>query len=312
MLPRPNSGPDNGRNKARLRGEFQGMARTATKTRESGKGALRKPAAPGTKAGAKGSGQVQSLDRALSILERLAEADGMTLTDLAQSVGLAPSTTHRLLTTLQQRRFADFDEDYSVWVIGVGAFNVGNAFLRNRRIVTLGRPVMRRLMEDVGETVNLAVEDKDELVYVTQFESHAPMRAFFRPGRRAPMHASAIGKAMLAESDDDFLTEYLHRKGMPRFTDKTIVDPARLRAELAQVRERGWAVDDEEHTVGMRCVAATIHNEHGEVIAGVSLSGPSVRVTETRLGELGARVVHAANQITEQIGGVAPQSRRRG
>ena len=72
---------------------------------------------------------------------------------------------------------------------GVGAFNVGNAFLRNRRIVTLGRPVMRRLMEDVGETVNLAVEDQNELVYVTQFESHAPMRAFFRPGRRAPMHA---------------------------------------------------------------------------------------------------------------------------
>jgi IclR family acetate operon transcriptional repressor len=99
---------------------------------------------------------------------------------------------------------------------------------------------------------------------------------------------------------------------MPRFTDKTIVDPAKLRAELARVRERGWAVDDEEHTVGMRCVAATIHNEHGEVIAGVSLSGPSVRVTETRLGELGARVVQAANQITEQIGGVAPQNRRRG
>jgi IclR family acetate operon transcriptional repressor len=167
-------------------------------------------------------------------------------------------------------------------------------------------------MEDVGETVNLAVEDQNELVYVTQFESHAPMRAFFRPGRRAPMHASAVGKAMLAEIDDAALTELLHRKGMPRFTDKTIVDPTALRAELAKTRERGWGVDDEEHTVGMRCVAATIHNEHGEVIAGVSLSGPSVRVTETRLGELGARVVQAANQITEQIGGVAPQSRRRG
>jgi IclR family transcriptional regulator, acetate operon repressor len=278
------------------------MARIAAKMREVGKGAVRRSAAQG--------GQVQSLDRALSILERLADADGMTLTDLAQSVGLAPSTTHRLLTTLQQRRFADFDDDYGVWVIGVGAFNVGNAFLRNRRIVSLGRPVMRRLMEEVGETVNLAVEDKDELVYVTQFESHAPMRAFFRPGRRAPMHASAIGKAMLAEFDDAALTGFLHRKGMPRFTDKTIVDPAALRCELARIRERGWAVDDEEHTVGMRCVAATLHNEHGEVIAGVSLSGPSVRVTENRLGELGARVVQAANQITEQIGGVVPRYRR--
>src|SRR3546814_10098492 len=106
---------------------------------------------------------------------------------------------------------------------------------------------------------------------------------------------------MLAEMDDALLTEILHKKGMPRFTDKTIVDPAARRRELAHIRERGWAVDDEEHTVGMRCVAATIHNEHGDVIAGVSLSGPSVRVTETRPGALGARVVQAANAITEQI-----------
>jgi len=280
------------------------MPRTATKKREGTKDSGRKTAAQG--------GQVQSLDRALSILERLSDADGMTLTDLSQSVGLAPSTTHRLLTTLQQRRFADFDEEYGRWVVGVGAFNVGNAFLRNRRIVTLGRPVMRRLMEDTGETVNLAVEDKDELVYVTQFESHAPMRAFFRPGRRAPMHASAVGKAMLAEMDEEMVKELLHRKGMPRFTDKTVIDPAALRRELAQIREHGWAVDDEEHTVGMRCVAATIHNEHGDVIAGVSVSGPSVRVTETRLGELGSRVVQAAREITQQIGGSVPSSLRQG
>src|SRR3546814_5876807 len=133
-------------------------------------------------------------------------------------------------------------------------------------------------MEDGGWTVNIAGQDHDELVYVTQFESHAPMRAFFRPGRRAPMHASAVGKAMLAEIEDAVLTEVLHQKGMPRFTEKTIVDPAALRCELARIRERDWAVDDEEHTVGMRCVAATIHNEHGEVIAGVSVSGPSVQL----------------------------------
>ena len=277
------------------------MTKTAPRRQELAKAGVRKSAAQG--------GQVQSLGRALSMLESLAEADGMTLTDLAQSVGLAPSTTHRLLTTLQQHRFADFDEEYGVWVIGVGAFNVGNAFLRNRRIVVLGRPVMRRLMEDLGETVNLAIEDKDELVYVTQFESHAPMRAFFRPGRRAPMHSSAIGKAMLAEMDEERVTELLRSQGMPRFTDKTFVDPVALRSELQRIRERGWAVDDEEHTIGMRCVAATIHNEHGEVIAGISVSGPTVRVTESRLAELGGRVARAANEITEQIGGVVPHAR---
>ena len=133
------------------------------------------------------------------------------------------------------------------------------------------------------------------------------MRAFFRPGRRAPMHSSAIGKAMLAEMSEDALRDFLHKKGMQRFTDRTIVEPAALRAQLQQIRQRGWGLDDEEHTIGMRCVAATIHNEHGEVIAGISISGPSVRVTETRLGELGAKVVQAAEEITEQIGGVVPR-----
>src|SRR3546814_15802993 len=125
----------------------------------------------------------------------------MTLTDLAQWVGLAPSTTHRLLTTLQQRRFADFDEEYSVWVIGVGAFNVGNDFLRNRRIVTLGRPMMRRQMEDVGETVHIADEENNAMVYVTQFERHAPMRHFLSSGRRSPMPAAAgdIGSTTMEE-----------------------------------------------------------------------------------------------------------------
>src|SRR3546814_2087698 len=93
---------------------------------------------------------------------------------------------------------------------------------------------MRRLMEDVGETVNLAVQDQNELVYVTQFESHAPMRAFFRPGRRAPMHASAVGKAMLAEIDDAVLTEVLHQKGMPRSEEHT--------SELQSLMRTSYAV----------------------------------------------------------------------
>ena len=111
--------------------------------------------------------------------------------------------------------------------------------------------------------------------------------------------------------NEEDLRGFLHKKGMQRFTDQTIVDPAALRQQLEQIRQRGWGVDDEEHTIGMRCVAATIHNEHGEVIAGISISGPSVRVTETRLGELGAKVVKAAEEITRQIGGIVPRRRAR-
>ncbi len=253
--------------------------------------------------------QVQSLARALTILERLAEVDGLTLTDLALRVGLAPSTAHRLLMTLEQRRFVHFDEDGGRWSVGVQAFTVGGAFLRGRKVVVIGRPVMRRLMDEVGETVNMAVEDAGEVVYVAQVESHAPMRAFFRSGTRAPIHSSAVGKALLAAMPEDKVADILHRRGLPRFTPNTVDTPARLKAELAEVRRRGWAVDDEEHTIGMRCVAAAIYDEFGEPLAGVSVSGPTVRITDNRLAELGAMVVRAAAEITAESGGRVPDER---
>src|SRR3546814_16430996 len=116
------------------------------------------------------------------------------------------------------------------------------------------------------------------------------------------MHAAAVGRAMLAEMDDALLTGILHKKGMPRFTDKTIADPAALRRELAHIRERGWAVDDEEHTVRMRCVPATLHNPPGHPIAGLSLSGPPVRVPHNRLGPLGPPVAPAATALPADAG----------
>jgi len=264
---------------------------------------------PATRRG-QATGPVTSLDRGLLLLTALSEADGLTLSDLAQRVGLAPSTVHRLLATLEQRCFVQQDETSQRWTVGVAAFTVGSAFLRERKLATAGRPVMQALMQEVGETVNLGVADEGEVVYVTQVESHAPMRAFFRPGRRAPMHSSAIGKALLAEISDAALRDILQHHGLPRFTERTIDSPAGLRSALDQVRARGWAVDDEEHTPGMRCVAATVHDEYGAPIAAVSLSGPSVRLTETRLGELGARIVRAAAEITGRLGGRAPSSPR--
>ena len=252
------------------------------------------------------TGPVQALDRALGLLEIIADADGLSLSDVAQRAGMAPSTAHRLLSTLQARDFVQLEEERGVWLIGVGAFRVGNAFLRSRKMVTLGRQIMRRLMESCGETVNLGVEDDGEVVFISQAETHAPMRAFFRPGRRGPMHASGIGKALLAAQPDAAVRAILHRKGLSRFTAKTLVEPTALFDDLETIRRRGWSVDDEEHTLGMRCLAAPIYNEHGEAIAGVSVSGPSVRIPDARLGELGPQVKRAADEITESIGGVVP------
>jgi len=265
---------------------------------------------------ATGSGQVQSLVRALALLNRVAEAqsEGATLTELAQQVGLPASTAHRLLSTLEQERYVRFDHEGRSWSVGVQAFMTGCAFTKSRSLGALARPHMRLLMEKAGETVNLAVEDEGEAVYLAQVECRQMMRAFARPGSRAPLHASAVGKAILSAVSDKTLSRVLHQRGMPRLTPKTITTPSALRAELEQVRASGYAVDDEEHAVGLRCIAAPIFDETGEAIAAISASGPMARIVEERVASLGALVLETANAISSEMGrpGRVAASRRDG
>jgi IclR family acetate operon transcriptional repressor len=123
------------------------------------------------------------------------------------------------------------------------------------------------------------------------------------------MHASSVGKAMMATLPDEAVFTLLHRSGMPRFTDQTIVDPDALIRDLALVRKRGWSIDDREQSEGMRCVGAAVYNEYREVVGALSISGPTVRVTDERVGELGPMVKRAAAEITNNIGGKLPGSR---
>jgi IclR family acetate operon transcriptional repressor len=253
------------------------------------------------------SGSVQAIDRGLAVLGIIAASDGLTLTDLAQRAGLAPSTAHRILASLEAHQFVFHDEERGLWLIGVGAFQVGSAFLRNRRLAGIGRLVMHELMEETGETVNLGIEDSGEVVFISQVEAHSALRAFFRAGSRAPIHASGVGKTLLAEMPEPRVKEILYKRGLPKFTERTLVAPADLFDELTVIARRGWAIDDEERNLGMRCVAAPVFNEYGEAIAGISVSGPTVRITPERASELGPLVRRAAEEITASIGGHAPR-----
>ncbi|MBE9556281.1 MAG: helix-turn-helix domain-containing protein [Proteobacteria bacterium] len=249
---------------------------------------------------------VQALDRALHILEVVAEADGLTLTEIGNLAGIAPSTAHRLLMTLQGRGFVQVDGELGQWVVGVGAFGVGMSFLRSRKLVTMGRGVMHALMESSGETANLGVEDEGEVVFISQVETHEAMRAFFRPGRRGAIHASGIGKALLAAMPDERVRALVGARVQKVFTANTLTSVKSLLADLGEIRARGWSLDNEEHTLGMRCIASVVYNEYGEAIAGVSISGPTVRVTDKRLTELGEQVRKASLDITAAIGGLLP------
>jgi len=253
------------------------------------------------------SGQVQSLSRALWLMNALAECpQGLSLSEVAHRVQLPTSTVHRLLTTLQNERYVRFESDRSVWLIGVQAFQVGSTFVRSRDIVAMARPYMRRLMEESGETVNLAIADRTEVVYLAQVECHKMMRAIAGPGGRANMHCSGVGKALLAYTSSTELGEILQSKSLPRETPKTISKPDALKADLVKIRKRGFAIDDEENAVGLRCVAAVIFDEHAEPLAGLSVSGPMARMTDARIPVLGNAVFQIAAEITAELGGRLP------
>jgi IclR family transcriptional regulator, acetate operon repressor len=251
-------------------------------------------------------GTVQSLVRALRLLELLAEDDdGYRLVDLAQRAGLSTSTTHRLLTTLEQKRFVQFDREANLWHVGVQSFAVGSAFGRRRNIATLALPIMRRLRDQTGETVNLGLAEQGDVVFLTQVESREVMRAMGRPGGRLPLACTAMGQAILAAMSEARVAEYLHKYGLPRLTPNSIARPGKLREVLDAVRCTGYAVDHEENAAGLRCVAAVVCNETAEPVAALSIAGPTVRLTLGRVPEIGRQVVEAARDVTLAIGGRA-------
>ena len=256
------------------------------------------------------AGQVRSLTRALSLLKHLASStDGMSLTELSEAAQLPPSTTHRLLTTLEAERFVRPDPHGGQWRIGVAAFFVGSSFARSRDTLSLVRPYLRRLMEMTGETANLFVESDGEAVCIGQIESRHAMRALTGIGGRVMMHSSAAGKVLLAHmpaARRDFL---LGQMKLARITDKTIVDERILLASLEKIRTQGYSLDDEEHALGLRCISAPIFNEFGEAIAAMSVSGPTARILDDRMKSLAETVAKAAREATRDFGGEGPLTR---
>jgi len=248
-------------------------------------------------------GTVQALDRGLMLLGALAREGKTTLTELALGIGMPPSSAHRLLITLQKHGYADFDEATQEWMVGVEAFRVGSAFAQRTSLVEAARDVMRHLMEDTGETANLAIAADGDVVFMSQVETQHPIRAFFSPGTRGPMHSSGIGKVLLADMARRDVERILQNKGLPEFTPKTITSPEALFNDLDRTRARGWSFDDEERHLGMRCIAAPVYNGFGEAVAGISVSGPVVRLDDAAIAEVAPKVKRAAAEVTRLIGG---------
>ncbi|MES0884155.1 HTH-type transcriptional regulator BhcR [Roseibium sp. SCP14] len=252
---------------------------------------------------------IKSLDRAMAVFEHLSTQSGVSLSALSEQLGESTATLYRILFTLETRGLVEFDQAQQLWHIGPGAFIIGARFLRRTSLVERARPVLRQLMEETGETANLGVEKSSNVLFVSQVETHANIRAFFPPGTLSPLHASGIGKALLAFMEEAQCDRILKRSSLERFTEHTLCDPETLKDDLGKIRARGYSIDGEEKNLGMRCIAAPVFDNYGEVVAGLSVSGPTSRVSADKIDALAASVKEAAKALTIALGGEVTQPR---
>lgn len=246
---------------------------------------------------------IKSLDRAMEVFEYLSAAQGKPLSALASETGQSPATVYRILVTLEGRGLVEFDAEGQVWHIGARAFVIGARFLRRTSLVDRARPIMRKLMEATGETANLGIEKGGMVLFLSQVETHESIRAFFPPGTLSPMHASGIGKALLAQMDTARFNRWYDDHPPERFTQHTLLDRDALSDALATVRANGFSIDGEEKNLGMRCIAAPVFDMNREAVAGISVSGPTSRVEPASIDRLSGAVIAAAKELTEAIGG---------
>lgn len=249
----------------------------------------------------RGSG-VQSLDRALRLLEHLADAGGsLRLAELESATGLPLPTVHRLLRALAHNGFVR-QEPSRRYALGPRLIRLGET--AGRALGTWALPRLAELVDEIGETANMAVLEADAVVYVAQVPSAHSMRMFTEVGRRVSAHSTGVGKALLSQLPDEEVVEILRRTGMPAQTPRTHTDPVAFLAELAEIREQGWAVDDAEQEVGVRCVAVPVLD--APTRSALSVSGPSGRITAGRVVEIAPVLLRAAAGLARDLSGDSP------
>jgi len=253
--------------------------------------------------------QVVTIARALRAVERLAARD-MSASELARTFEVDRGTAARLLATLQDAGYVERAEGDTASARGGGRYRVAAAkiialygLVEDRiELVQLATPILAELRDRTGETANVSVMIDDAMMYVALQRSRASVSAVSTPGRRRPLHCSAIGKACAAYMRSEQVAEMLVHAGMELYTPRTIATPAAFLSHLERVCQLGYAVDDEETEFGMRCVAAPVRDYSGGVIAAIGISGPSNRVTAERIPEMARSVVAGAARLSLALG----------
>ncbi len=244
---------------------------------------------------------VQSVDRALSVLEILAAYGEAGVTEIAAELGVHKSTAFRLVAVLESRGFVEQLADRGKYRLGFGVVRLAGAAAAQLDIAQEGRRICEALAADLEETVNIAILDTDRAVNVSQVRGPAALSTHNWVGQGTPMHATSSGKVLLAHASDAVRKGVLSRD-LPRFTPATITDPELLQQDLDAIVERGWGSTVDEYEVGLSAVAAPVRDASGDVIAALSVSGPSFRMDAESFPRLVRRVVAGADELSRRLG----------
>lgn len=247
--------------------------------------------------------KVQVLERAFDILDALAtENRCRRLSDLSQAVDLHKSTTHRLLCALERRRYVERTASGTEYSLGLRLFELGMRAVSRLGAVDVARPFLDRLASATGETAHMGILRQGEIVSLVNAESTHTLHTPSTVGRRTPVHCTSQGKAILAFSSESEVQNIQKVRGFAALTPKTITSVQRLKQELKRIRAVGYAVDDEEFELGLRCVGAPVWDHTNKVVAAISIAGPVFRVSRQRLPELSALVKRAAADLSRSLG----------
>ncbi|GAB6153080.1 IclR family transcriptional regulator [Desulfosporosinus burensis] len=246
---------------------------------------------------------VQTLERSLDVLEVLAQAEEpLGVTEIGSRISLHKSTVHRILQTLCHRGYVDRKKDTERYQLGIKIVELGIRFFNDLEIRKVAAPILSDLVKVLDEVVHLVLPDEGEIVYIDRAESSQVVSMHSKVGRRAPMHCTAVGKALLSTMSEEEVRHILDLKGMTSYTPNTITDPDTLLVELREIRATKISVETEENEIGVICLGTPIFDYSGRAIGAISVSGPASRIKEKGIARIGEEMKQSGERISANLG----------
>ncbi|MDQ0216974.1 IclR family transcriptional regulator [Peribacillus cavernae] len=246
---------------------------------------------------------VKSVSRALDIITLVSsKKGGLGVTEIAKQMDINKSSVYRILITLVQYGYVEQDKETGRYKLGYKFLEISSKLLDSIDLRSEAKPYLQELENATNEVIHLVVYDQGEVVYIEKLEGNETLRMHSKVGKRAPMHCTSVGKAILAYLPSGVVLDILERKGMPIHTDKTITNKDDFIQELARVKQKGYALDLEENEYGITCIAVPIFDHLEKVNAAVSISGPTMRMTDERMETLQMQMLHIGKQISTRLG----------